>query len=353
VDETHRSLVSQQVASFEAVREEWEALAYRTRNVFATWEWNAAWWTHFAGSKSPLVTTCRSPEGRLVAVLPLYLWRKRPLRIVRFLGHDAADQLGPICLPEDRPAVAGALGEVLSSLRTDIFVAEHLACDEGWSARLQASELGRESSPVLRYPTPTWSEFLQARSRNFREQARRREAKLAERFDVRFRLANDAEQLDRDLDALFRLHRARWEGGRTTFARAEAFQREFAARALERGWLRLWFLEVDRRPRAACYGFRFGDVESFYQGGRDPAWNEHSVGFIVLVHAIREALSDGMVEYRLLRGDEPYKNRFANEDHGLETVAITRTAMSRRALQLAVAARRSKALKRATGLLRR
>lgn len=58
-----------------------------------------------------------------------------------------------------------------------------------------------------------------------------------------------------------------------------------------RGWLRLWLLDVDGGPRAACYGFRFGGVECFYQSGRDPAWDSSSVGFLVLLHAVRAALA--------------------------------------------------------------
>ena len=35
---------------------------------------------------------------------------------------------------------------------------------------------------------------------------------------------------------------------------------------------------------------------------------------------------DGMAEYRLLRGDEPYKLRFATGDEPIETVALERAA---------------------------
>jgi CelD/BcsL family acetyltransferase involved in cellulose biosynthesis len=326
-------------------REEWNSLASSTRNIFATWEWNSVWWKHFGRSKKLLLSACRSEDGRIVALLPLYLWRRYPFRIVRFLGHHGGDQLGPICLPHHRQAVAEALARALSH-QADVFVGERLACEEGWSALLPARELGKEASPVLRFSVSSWEGFLQSRSRNFREQARRRERKLAESHEVRYRLADDPEQLQSDLDTLFQLHSARWDGKPTGFSTREAFHRDFATYALERGWLRLWFLDVDGEPRAACYGFRFGDVESFYQSGRDPSWNQYSVGFIILLHSIREALADGMTEYRLLRGDEPYKFRFANEDNDLETIAIARTWGSRFALTIAETARRSSALRK-------
>ena len=102
-----------------------------------------------------------------------------------------------------------------------------------------------------------------------------------------------------------------------------AFHRSFAATALEQGWLRLWSLEVDGEPVAALYGFGLADTECYYQAGRDRRWDHYRVGFVLLAHAIREAANDGVVEYRLLRGDEEYKHRFATHDPWLETVGMS------------------------------
>jgi CelD/BcsL family acetyltransferase involved in cellulose biosynthesis len=118
------------------------------------------------------------------------------------------------------------------------------------------------------------------------------------------------------------LHDARWAGERTgafSAGRAE-FHQDFAKTALERRWLRLWLAEVDGRAVAAWYGFRFGGAEWYYQSGRDPDWDKESVGLVLLAHTIRAAFDDGLTTYRLLRGGESYKDRFATSDPGLETV---------------------------------
>ena len=41
-----------------------------------------------------------------------------------------------------------------------------------------------------------------------------------------------------------------------------------------------------------------------------------------ILAAVRAAIEDGITEYRLLRGSEPYKGRFATRDEGLYTVAL-------------------------------
>jgi CelD/BcsL family acetyltransferase involved in cellulose biosynthesis len=131
--------------------------------------------------------------------------------------------------------------------------------------------------------------------------------------------------LERDLDVLFALHRARWGRQASGFAgRAQQFHREFAAIALERGWLRLRILELDGAPAAALLNFRFGGHEWFYQGGRDPRYDRYSPGFLLQLHAIRSAFEDGLEAYRFLRGGEPYKLRFASHDRGLVNLQLDR-----------------------------
>jgi CelD/BcsL family acetyltransferase involved in cellulose biosynthesis len=196
--------------------------------------------------------------------------------------------------------------------------------------------LRRTGSPVLRFEGKSWDELLASRSANFREQVRRRERKLAREHDLNYRLCDDPERLDDDLGVLFRLHLARWSDTGAWYSEAaEAFHREFAARALGRGWLRLWLLELDGRPAAAWYGFRFAGAELYYQAGRDPEWERSSVGFVLLAHSIRAAAEDGLDEYRFLEGNEGYKYRFASEDQGLETIAIPRGLRGRTAVAAA------------------
>jgi CelD/BcsL family acetyltransferase involved in cellulose biosynthesis len=320
--------------SFADVQEEWSELARQSGNIFATWEWATIWWRHFGEGRPLLARACRSEDGRLVAILPLYLWSSRPVRVVRFLGHGPADHLGPICDPADLSAAARALRRTLAELDTwDVFVGEGLAGDKHWSELVGGRVLGRDGNPVLRAGEGGWDAYLSSRSANLRQQVRRRERNLERAHSLSYRLADDPARLPDDLDTLFGLHAARWDAGATPFAGAdEAFHREFAECALERGWLRFWFLELDGEPCAALYGFRFCGFESFYQSGRDPAWDDSSLGFVLLAHAIRAALDDGVRECRFLRGDHPYKYRFADTDPGVETIGVARGAAGGAAL---------------------
>jgi CelD/BcsL family acetyltransferase involved in cellulose biosynthesis len=111
--------------------------------------------------------------------------------------------------------------------------------------------------------------------------------------------------------------------------------REWAAAALERGWLVLWTLEIAGAAVASVYVFRFGGVDWFYQSGRDARYDRDRVGFVLLCHAIEDACTTGQDAFSLLLGDEAYKDRFADSDPGLEHVVTVHGARGRAALAAA------------------
>jgi CelD/BcsL family acetyltransferase involved in cellulose biosynthesis len=337
------------LADLDAAREPWERLAARADNVFATWEWASAWWRHHGEGRPLHLVLCRDASGEPRGIWPLYLDARRPVRVVRLVGRGAGDELGPVCAPEDRAALAAAGRAALDLLPGgwDVFVAENLPGDDAWAELEGGTALSRIPSPVLEIAATSWDDYLASRSKKFRQQMRRGERRLGEGHELAYRMTESASELERDLETLVDLHSRRWgDESSGVFSGADAaLHRDFAATALERGWLRLWFLEVDGVAVAARLGFVFDGVKVGYQSGRDRAWDRHGVGFLLQVHTIHEAFAEGLREYRFLRGGEGYKDRFASGDRGLETVVATRGLRGRAALMarrasLAIAARR-------------
>ena len=318
--------------------DEWRNLAERAGNVFGSPEWLLTWWSHYGKGRSPLIGVARS-GGELLAVMPLYGWWAHGVPVLRFIGHGPSDQLGPISSTAD-PRTAAAVEQLVDAvpLRRFLMLAEQVGGDHHLGEISGARRLYRDANPVLHVRGESWEEFLLERSSNFRQQVRRFPRKLAQLGTVSYRLASDPAHFDQDLDTLYALHGKRWAGV-TQFVRAAPFHREFARHALSRRWLRLWFLEIDKRPVAAELGFRFAGVESFYQSGRDPAFGPMPLGFLLLVNAVRDGLADGIREYRLLRGNEPYKLRLATADPGLETYGLPRGAAARCLIASALAVR--------------
>ncbi len=334
---------------FEAAREPWSALAEQAGNLFATWEWADAWRRHVGADGTPHVFAVRDADGVPLAILPLWQAAAGRLRLLRFIGHGAGDHLGPICAVGEEAAAARGLRRALAELapRWDILLAENLPGPVPWDGLLGGHALRRQVSPVVPIDGQSWDEYVSGRSPKLRRDIRGHERRLVRDHEVRFRLAQRPERLQHDLDLLFGLHAMRWgTGSRALGPARRAFHGDFAARALQRGWLRLWFLEVDGATVAAWYGFRFAGADWFYQGGRDPAWETASVGSVLLTHTMREAFQDGMREYKMLRGDEAYKLRFAPDVGDVLTLAIGRGVRGRAGVRLAAAAKDHQALAR-------
>lgn len=303
----------------------WEDLAARSENIFASLAWARLWRQHLAPEGELAIGLVRrAGEASPCALIPLSFRSRGPLRLGRFIGAGPADELGLVCAAADRALAAPAAGDYIrQQLGSGLFLAERLWGEHPWPAELQGSSLRREPSPVLPLEGQTFEDFLASRSRNFRSQLGRFERQLTSAHRLSYRLTEDPECLKEDLDRLISLHAARWGENSSAFQGARrAFHLDFARTAMDRGWLRLWTMELDGSPVAAWYGFRYAGIETYYQAGRDPRLERLRVGTVLLAHTIRSACEDGMREYRFGLGGEDYKSRFTQLDPGLDTLAL-------------------------------
>jgi CelD/BcsL family acetyltransferase involved in cellulose biosynthesis len=327
---THRDSFEVTVENdLESLREAWSPLADACGNPFTTWEWASTWWQHFGEGREQQILVFRDPGGEIAGIVPLYFDSRRPLRVLRYIGHFPADELGPVCAPERRLEIAYGLARHLSERRDwDLALQERIPEIAGLREPLGARQLRTEAMPELRITAADWDEFLASKSSNFRGQVRTYERRLLRDNELEYRLCESPERLGEEMGLLFDLHRRGWQARGEDGAFPEslaAFHCDFAGLALERGWLRLWIATLDGEPAAAWYGFRLAGIDSYYQGGRDPERARESVGFVLMAHTLRDAVNSGIHTYRLLLGAEEYKKRFSDRVGQVETFATTRS----------------------------
>jgi len=307
--------------------DEWRALAEAAGNAFTTPEWYGAYARHYGADAPPFVVRVRDADGALAGLLPLC----RSGRTVRFAGANVGDRFAPVAVAgreaEVARAAAGALGrEAVVLHNVDAGAPWIGALGEGLRGRVAATRLRGSVMPFVPLTGHTWDTFLGARSRNFRSQVRRKERALVDGEGAKFRATAVPGEVRADVAEFFRLHNSRWderEGGSTiTSPTVHAFHADFAAAALERGWLRMSFLEVEGTAVAALYAWRIGGRYAYFQAGFDTAWADKSVGLVLMAHTVREAIEEGADEYDLLLGDETYKARFATDERAVETLVV-------------------------------
>ena len=79
----------------------WNELAARGGNLFSTREWAECWVRHHL-DEGDRVHVLVDDEQAPRVIVPVHV-SGGLVRQVRLLGHGPADQLGPVCAPEDRP----------------------------------------------------------------------------------------------------------------------------------------------------------------------------------------------------------------------------------------------------------
>jgi len=334
VESLDRTEVVTEIGEVTALAAEWRALAERRGNAFLTPEWFLAWLHHFGQGWEPHVAVVRTPRGTLRGLIPLVSSKTNGRRELRVC--PVGDRFDPVADAGDEEAVATAAAPAIAppgrGLRS--LLLENVDAGGRWwhalakafPAPLATVERSEATLPFVDLGGLSWDEYLAGRSRQLRSQLGRKLRALRREHDVRFRRTRSSDEVPDDLATLFRLHDARWAERSESSALADPtireFHREFAKAAFERGWLRLYVMNVDRVPIAALYGWLIGGRWSYYQAGFDPAWSRHSPGFLLLAETIKEAIEDGASEYDMLRGDEAFKRRFATSSRAVRTILL-------------------------------
>ncbi len=334
MDDPDRIQLVTEISEVKALAGEWRPLAERRGNAFVTPEWFLAWLRHCGQDWEPRVAVVRTFHGRLRGLLPLLSSRSSGRQVLRFC--PVGDRFHPVADARDEEAVAIAAAPAVAprdrGLRS--LLLENVDAGGGWWQALAEAfptplatvERAESALPFVELGGLSWDEYLAGRSRQLRSQLGRKLRSLRKEHDVQLRRTRRSEEVAADLRILFRLHDARWAERPDSSAFADpairAFHLEFATAALERGWLRLYVMEVNGVPIAALYGWLIGGRWSYYQAGFDPAWSHHSPGFLLLAETIREAIEDGASEYDMLLGEEAFKRRFATSSRSVRTVVL-------------------------------
>jgi CelD/BcsL family acetyltransferase involved in cellulose biosynthesis len=284
---------------------------------FLAWEWVSAL-VDTPGADAGCQVLAASDGQRVVGLLPLHpldeparlrAWGLAP----RWMG---ADHLDVVAEPARRPAVAGALVRHLSTwpgwelLDLD-------GMDPGGSLAGQAARWLRPPRCVRRRVAGAPAPYVALRgtdaglrSSAMREAARK--ARRTERDGGGFSVVRCPDGVAGLLTELIDLHRRRMGDRSAVFATAprRRFHLLAARRMAEAGLARIYRLRAGGVEAGLQYDLVLGDRVYFYQSGIAPAAG-HSPGLTVLGQAIRSAADEGFAEFDLLRGDEPYKRRFA------------------------------------------
>jgi CelD/BcsL family acetyltransferase involved in cellulose biosynthesis len=324
--------------AFAALRPHWNELlrASVSDNPFLTWEWQHTWWTHLRESSVLRLIVVRAGD-ELIAIAPLRVptgprsWFPR----LEFLGtgYAGSDYLDLIVRRGRELESVTALAEYFKAKQLSLCfnhlppsslaarVAAALA-DDGWISA--ATDDG--ACPIVPLAGHTFDSYLATLGSSHRANVRRRIKGLGQQFDARLdRVTTEPERRDA-LAALAEWSERRWKdsGGSSAFMTpaVRAFQDQVTRRALEQGWLLMYVLRLNGTAAAVMYGFNYGGRFYFYQHGFDDRYKAQSLGLALMGLTIRAVIDEGVREFDMLWGVEPYKFLWAREVRALQRIEL-------------------------------
>jgi CelD/BcsL family acetyltransferase involved in cellulose biosynthesis len=302
---------------------EWSELCHRCQNTmpFQRPEWLLPWVEVFQPRQIWVLEARR--DKQLAGLAPLFVNHWAPEPVLAILGAYTSDYLDWLVEPDFAPETLASLLEYINddalAVRgldlTNLPRGAWLLRPEFWK-RWQFEATADDACPILWLPK-TIEELRtvipRGQLRNLRTAQRR-----AERVgEVRIEIAT-RETLDELLEALLRLHQARWTELRMPGLLADYDVQQFhrcASRALlDCGVLRLYGLRVAGVLIAALYTLTERDVVFCYLQGFDPDYAALSPGVQIVGAVIEDAVQKGKHAVDFLRGREAYKYSWGAQD---------------------------------------
>lgn len=313
---------------FARLAPDWNRL---TRDVpLRSWEWLHAWWRHYGAPRELYLVVVEDSEGRLIGLAPWRLEQSAARgRVLKFLGSGEActDYLSVLTTPEHEEAVTAAVAGWLTAADDpqagdnawDLLELTGVEPTDGVVAQLVA-HLAEDGSAVHRRAGPncwrielpaTWEAYVAELSKSHRKQVRRGERRLETPGYAVLYTATDRETLRRGMEILVDLHQRRQhtleQAGCFASPSFSAFLHEAAENLLSAGRLQLHWLELAGRPAAAEFHLAAGGIAYAYQAGVEPELIDEEPGRLMNIAVLQRAISQGLLAFDFLRGDEPYK----------------------------------------------
>jgi CelD/BcsL family acetyltransferase involved in cellulose biosynthesis len=298
-----------EVPRFLQIETAWSTLADVIPHVtpFQLPHWQLTWWRHFGSGQ--LLALSWWHKDLLVGIVPCFLHRWEGRRQTTLIGSGISDYLEPLIHPEHRVEVIGGLQSYLQSSHDwDICNWQDLAADTCLS-QLKGSVLEPDMNCSEVPLIGSFEEFWKNRSTDMRRNLRRYSDRARSMGAIGFQAVSSADQ--GLLDALVRLHAARWErrgeSGMIAANSSGPFLRDVTNAFAARNTLRYFVIRFREKVAAILLAFVSRNIVYAYLSAFDPEYEVFGFGRNLLYEAFRFAYGNHYAAWNFCRGNEHYK----------------------------------------------
>ena len=339
-------------ADLKQIESDWRKLLPNSSadTIFLTWEWLWSCCAAVSFALEPQVLLVRNDTGDLLGIAPFYLQRYRllnriPIRILQLIPDviKGSEYLDFVVDRRHESMVYQAIGSELRG-RSNAWDCIWMRRVAGWGNAdmrlLSAFKPNRLNVNIRKtefaaFDLPTdFSTFEQGLASRQRSSVRKAIRDAFHSPECSLKLCRSSNDVPKYLEALFRLHFARWQikGQIGAFEKSPAeakFYEIFAPIALRNEWLRIYAIEDGNEYRAVQLGFLYNGIFSQMQEGLDPEYSRGS-GNALRAKVIESLISENVELYDFLGGYTEHKRRWtARKRPGFEFLVGSRSVIGR------------------------
>jgi CelD/BcsL family acetyltransferase involved in cellulose biosynthesis len=333
-------------SGFAALREEWNILLRRSRSdtIFLTWEWQVTWWRYLGAARGSLYLLAARRDGRLVAILPLYLSEQDGMRSLQVVGCvEVSDYLDLVIEAGQEESVYAAFLDWLSGPEAPAWDLidlcnqpqsslshtrlPEIAATRGWEVQSAEEDvcpvvtlLQARDGPEGLDTDAAWEGYLAGLDKKERHEIRRKLRRVEREAPDHRMIVIEGDggvmDLETAVDRFIYLHRLS-SPAKDAFMTQEmqGFFRAIARALADQHWLKLFFIEAGGVLAASSFCFDYNNEILVYNSGYDPNTDAHlSLGWVLMAWVIQYAISAGRARIDFLQGGEDYKYRFGGRD---------------------------------------
>jgi CelD/BcsL family acetyltransferase involved in cellulose biosynthesis len=314
----------------------WNELLHRSHsdNPFLTFEWMASWLDIFGRDLELIIIVVRDND-LVKGIAPLCLRNDRNLT---FIGYPQNDYAGFI-VDKECPGIYEEFACYLMSIKNKW---KKILLDQFEEENEQVESFA-ESLKQLGCPYRIEkSDFCPAMILDDKDAAKKMYYKrnitsyinwFKKEGDFRYVVYVDPQEAQKRLDDLFALHISRWTGTATpsyfTDETMKAFYRKFVGKMLPLGWVHFSGLKLDDKYLSLYISFEYNSILYLYKTCFNLDYAKKSPGQVVLRYLFDYALERNLKELDFARGDEGYKDRFANKVRQNRKIIIYRNGLQK------------------------
>lgn len=304
----------------DAIADEWRKLYdAAATSPYSSYDWFHIWrrTTGSSYGRTLHIITGRK-DGRLVAVLPLTILKRKGFRMLQAIGGEAFYQCDMVC--ED-PAYADELWKVARTSKHYDFAhirdtAADSLCEKAMAKFAGQHHINRGPYLTISWKTPDeWRETL---PNKLNKDLKRRQRRLEEKGPVTYNVYKTWPLPEGVLETMV-AHKTEW--GKQTgldgmFDQPEVltFCKQFAQYLAGQGNLLISELKCGDTPIAHQFMMVYGKRILSYVIAVDYQWSAFSPGHLSYIHTISWAIENGFAEFDHQHGDMPHKYLFANNE---------------------------------------